>query len=541
MAQFDGQERPTCDDQTGYPEGDEIAGGERMRRRKATVELFEEMRREYEFGIGTIQGVARKFGVHRRLVREALNQAIPREKPTRRRTRPRLGPVVGFIDAILQADRQAPRKQRHTAHRIFTRIEAEKPEYPVAESTVRAYVHERRRALGLLKQELFVPQSYTWGVEAQADWYAAVAELGGEEMSLVVFTLRSMASGAAFHRAYRHATQQAFLEAQELAFHYFGGVFQRVRYDNLKAAVQRIVRGFRREETARFVAFRSHWRFQSEFCTPGEGHEKGGVENEVGTFRRNHWVPIPQAADLADLNAQLLTACRADEGRIIAGRSQSVGAALLIERSHLLPLASEDFDLAETSFPTVNASGCVKVRTNAYSVPVAVGTTVQVTVRAATVEIWHQTRRLAVHERCYGRHQELLNLEHYLDVLEHKPGALAGSKPLEQWRQAGRWPASFDQLWQGLIERHGRQKGTKEMVELLQLGRKHGQEPLRTAVEAALTAGCQDRAAIQHLLEAPGLARAVPAALEIDALLPFERPLPTVSAYDQLLVGVGTS
>jgi transposase len=510
-----------------------------MRRRKANVELFEEMRREYEFGIGTIQGVARKFGVHRRLVREALKQAIPVEKPSPTRTRPRLGPVVEFIDEILQADRHAPRKQRHTAHRIFTRLQVEKPGDPVAESTVREYVHERRRALGLLSQDLFVPQSYAWGVEGQADWYEAVAELGGEEIVLQVFTLRSMASGAAFHRAYRRATQQAFLEAQELAFAYFGGVFHRVRYDNLKAAVQRIVRGFRREETARFHAFRSHWRFQSEFCTPGEGHEKGGVENEVGTFRRNHWVPLPQAADLDELNAHLLIDCRQDEARTIAGRTHSVGAALLIERAQLLPLATEGFDLAETSFPLVNASGCVKVGTNAYSVPAAAGTRVEVKLRAAMVEIWHEKRRLAVHERCYERNQELFNLEHYLDVLEHKPGALAGSKPLDQWRKAGRWPASFDRLWEGLIERHGQHKGTKEMVELLQLGRKHGQERFRTAVEAALAAGCQDPAAIQHLLEAPTLARAVPAALEIDALLPFERPMPSVMAYDQLLVGAG--
>ena len=503
------------------------------------MELFEEIRREYEFGIGTIQGVARKFGVHRRLVREALNQAIPAEKPAPPRARPRLGPVVPFIDEILQADRQAPRKQRHTAHRIFTRLQAEKPACPVAESTVREYVHDRRRALGLLTHELFVPQSYAWGVEGQADWYDAVAELGGEEIVLQVFTLRSMASGGAFHRAYRRATQQAFLEAQELAFHYFGGVFQRVRYDNLKAAVKRIVRGFRREETARFVAFRSHWRFQSEFCTPGEGHEKGGVENEVGTFRRNHWVPVPKAADLAELNAQLLAACRQDEARVLAGRSQSVGAALLIERAHLLPVASDDFDLAEVSFPTVNASGCVKVGTNAYSVPVAVGTRVRVKLGAATAEIWHETRRVAVHERCYARNQEILELEHYLDALTHKPGALVGSKPLEQWRQAGRWPASFDQLWQGLIERHGRQPGTKAMIEVLQLGKKHGQDRLRAAIEAALAVGCQDRAAIQHLLEAPGLARATPIALTIDALLPFERPPPTVTLYDQLLVGAG--
>jgi transposase len=511
-----------------------------MRRRKANVELFEEIRREYEFGIGTIQGVARKFGVHRRLVREALGQAIPAEKPAAVRVRPRLGPVVAFIDEILQADRQAPRKQRHTAHRIFTRLQAEKSADPVAESTVRAYVHQRRRALGLLTHEMFVPQNYGWGVEGQADWYDAVAVVGGEEIVLQVFTLRSMASGAAFHRAYRRATQQAFLEAHELAFAYFGGVFHRVRYDNLKAAVKRIVRGFRREETARFHAFRSHWRFQSEFCTPGAGHEKGGVENEVGTFRRNHWVPLPRAADLDELNAHLLAGCSEDEARTIDGRTQSVGAALLIERAHLLPLATEGFDLAETSFPLVNASGCVKVGTNAYSVPAAVGTRVAVKLRAATVEIWQEKRRLAVHERCHERNQEVFSLEHYLDTLEHKPGALAGSKPLEHWRKAGRWPTSFDQLWHGLIERHGQQKGTKEMIAVLQLGHQHGPERLRAAVEAALTAGCQDRAAIRHLLEAPALARTVPALLEIDALLPFERPLPSVQAYDQLLVGAGT-
>ena len=510
-----------------------------MRRRKANVEFFEEIRREHEFGIGTIQGVARKFGVHRRLVREALNQAIPAEKAPPPRARPRLGPVIAFIDEVLLTDRQAPRKQRHTAHRIFTRLRAEKADDPVAESTVRAYVRERRRALGLVRQEVFVPQSYAWGSEGQGDWYEALAELGGDVVTLEVFTLRSMASGAAFHRAYLRATQQAFLEAQQLAFHYFGGVFQRIRYDNLKAAVKRIVRGFRREETARFVAFRSHWRFQAEFCTPGEGHEKGGVENEVGTFRRNHWVPVPKAKDLAALNVALLAGCREDEARVLAGRNQTVGAALLVERAHLLPLATEDFDLAEVSFPRVNASGCVKVGTNAYSVPLAVGTRPRVNLGAASVEIWHETRRVAVHERCYARNQEIFDLEHYLDALTHKPGALAGSKPLDQWRKAGRWTTGFDQLWQGLIERHGRQSGTKQMIEVLQLGKLHGQERLRTAIDAALAVGCQDRAAIQHLLEAPGLARTIPPALTLDTLLLFERPQPSVTDYDQLLVGAG--
>jgi len=130
-----------------------------------------------------------------------------------------------------------------------------------------------------------------------------------------------------------------------------------------------VLRGSRRKETARFVAFRSHWRFAAEFCTPGEGHEKGGVEGGVGTFPRNHWVPIPQAHDLADLNAQLLAWCHEDEARTVTGREQAVGTALLLEREHLLPLAAEPFDLAEVSFPTVNTLGCVKVRVRPERLP----------------------------------------------------------------------------------------------------------------------------------------------------------------------------
>lgn len=506
-----------------------------MGRNKASVELFEEIRREYEFGIGTIAGVTRKLGIHRRLVREALASAIPTERKRPQRERPTIGPLVDFIDAILQADRKAPRKQRHTAHRIYMRIRTERPEALVAEPSIRRYVRQRKGELGLLARETFVPQSYTWGVEAQVDWYEAYADVDGARQKLQVFTMRSMASGGAFHHAYRHAPQQAFLEAHERAFAYFGGVFRRLRYDNLGAAVKRMLRGSHREETTRFVAFRSHWRFEAEFCTPGEGHEKGGVEGEVGVFRRNHWVPVPQARDLAELNAQLLRACRADEMRILAGRSQAVGAALLIERDHLLPLASEAFDLNEVSFPLVDNLGRVKVRTNAYFVPVKAGTRVQVQLGARTVAIWHAGTCVAQHERSYGRYQEVLDLEHYLDVLDHKPGALAGSKPLEQWRRLGRWPASYDRFWEGLYARLGKQAGTKEMIGLMQVGRSQGQAVLRQAIEAALELGVQDSAAVRHFVDAPRLAHERSAPIEIGALAGFEQPLPGLGEYDALL------
>jgi hypothetical protein len=142
--------------------------------------------------------------------------------------------------------------------------------------------------------------------------------------------------------------------------------------------VKKILRGFRREETERFIAFRSHWRFASEFCTPYEAHEKGGIEGEAGYFRRNHWVPMPKARDLAELNVQLLAACHEDEQRQIAGRSQPVGAAMIEERAHLLPLAEQGFELAEVCFPRVDGLGCVRVRTNLYSVPVKPDKTVEV-------------------------------------------------------------------------------------------------------------------------------------------------------------------
>ena len=378
------------------------------------MDLFEQLRREHKFGIGTVAGVAAKFRVHRRMVRQAIAGALPPPHVYPHRVKPKLDGVIAFIDTVLDEDRRAPRKQRHTARRIHRRILREFPGASVAESTVRNHVRERKRQMGLVLRETFVPQSYTWGQEAQVDWYEAWADLGDERTKLQVFAMRSMASGAAFHRAYRHATQQAFLEAHERAFDYFGGVFRLLRYDNLASAVRKILRGHRREETvppkraafaAGFVAFRSHWRFAAEFCTPGEGHEKGGVEGEGGYFRRNHLVPVPSVADLDALNALLLVGCREDEARVLDGRTDPIGAAMTVERNHLLPRAAEGFDLAEVVFPLVDKRGCVAVKTNLYSVPVKAGTIakrsvsegagseaaggVEARVHPLHVEVWH--------------------------------------------------------------------------------------------------------------------------------------------------------
>ena len=327
------------------------------------------------------------------MVRQALASAIPPERKTASAEQSELGAGEGVHRRdFADADEQAPRKQRHTAHRIWQRIGQEHPEASVAEATVRRYVRRRKQELGQARRETFVPQSLRlgrrrrrWiGTRRWSSWRARRAEVH-------FFAMRSMASGGAFHVAYYHATQQAFLEAHELAFRYFGGVFRLLRYDNLKSAVKKILRGHQREETERLIAFRSHWGFQTEFCNPARGNEKGGVEGEVGYFRRNHLVPVPGVQDLAELNAYVAAAAAS---RTSSGRSRARRCRWAKRWASSANICCrwrrEGFELAETSFPMVDGKGCVKVRTNWYSTPLRPGTQRQARLLPAYVEIWHE-------------------------------------------------------------------------------------------------------------------------------------------------------
>ena len=356
---------------------------------RSRVELFEVIRRDHDRENLSKRGLARRHGVHRRTISQALASAVP---PPRRRPEgrpaPKLGPHLELIDSWLEADKDAPPKQRHTAKRIHQRLLSEHG-VEVSERQVRRHVAARRRELGL-GPEGHVPQAHDPGAEAEADWGEAKVLIAGELTKVHLFVMRFSHSGAGWVEAFERQNQLAFLEGHANALAFLGGVPALIRYDNLKAAVVKILRGRRRVESDRFVALRSHYLYESFFCEPGErgAHEKGGVEGEVGRFRRNHLVPVPEVADLAELNALLRAACEADLGRRIAGRERTVGEMLTAERPHLRPLPVERFDCRERSSVRVDSKSLVTVRQNRYSVPVElIGRKVEALVGAREIEI----------------------------------------------------------------------------------------------------------------------------------------------------------
>jgi transposase len=507
------------------------------------VEQFEQIRRDRDREGLSIRGLAVRHGVHRRTVKQALASSVP---PVKRspvgRPAPKLGPYRPVIDGWLEADREAPRKQRHTAKRIHQRL-VDELGADVAETTVRQYVRARKRAMGFAVGEVFVPQVHAPGVEAEVDWGEAEVVLAGVATTVHLFVMRASFSGAAFCQASLVETQQAFLELHVQAFEWFAGVFPKIKFDNLKSAVKKVLKGRRRVESDRFVALRSHYLFASQFTTPGlEGaHEKGGVEGEVGRHRRNHLVPVPHVADLAELNGLLLAGCEADLGRRIDGRPVSVREAWAVERPLLLALPAEPFDACETAAPRVDAKSLVTIRQNRYSVPVALaGLKVSARIGAREIAINHGGREVARHERMHGKFGTSAQLDHYLELLQRKPGGLEHSVALAQERGRGAWPGGFDQLWAGLSDRYGRSDAARQMVDVLLLCRDHGPASVELAVRGALTAGAIDGRAVAVLARrAQSNGRAVPAPLTgLDArLTAHERPAPDLADYDQLLGG----
>ena len=501
------------------------------------VELFEQIRRDHDREGLSIHALARRHGVHRRTVRQALESAVPppRKRPEGRPA-PKLGEYLELIDSWLIADQTAPRKQRHTAQRIYERL-VDEHGAEVSERQVRRYVRERRRALGLPVDEVRVPLCHEPGGEAEVDWGEASAVIAGVLTTVYLFLMRACFSGACFVQAFPRCTQQAFLEAHVAGFEFFGGCVATCRYDNLSSAVKTVLKGRRRVETDRFVALRSHYLFASEFTRVGVAGapEKGGVEGEVGRFRRSHLVPVPEVGSLAELNDLIAVGCIRDLDRTIRGRRVTVGAALGQEICLLRPLPAEPFDAAEHTGPRVDGKSLATVRQNQYSLPVHLaGLRVAARIGAREIVFSHDGKVVARHQRLQERFGVSAQLDHYLELLKVKPGALARSLALAQEREQGRWPDCFDELWRAIEGKVGASEAARQIVDVLLLCRDHAPEVVELAVRGALAAGAIDGRAVALLCDRKTRPPAVPIVLP-DRLAQHERPAPGLGEYDQLL------
>ncbi len=336
------------------------------------MELFEQIRKAHEREGLSVRALARTFGTHRRTVRQALASPVPPPRKPTPRVSPVLEPLKATIDTWLVVDQDAPKKQRHTSRRIWQRL-VEEHGADVGESTVRRYVAEARRRQPMVLREVTVPQRHPLGEEAEVDFGSVSFHLNGIPTEGWMFVMRLSASGRGYHRIYLNQAQQVFLDGHVRAFEHFRGVPNlRIRYDNLKPAVARVLKGRDRQETERFVALRSHYGFDSFFCIPGKdgAHEKGGVEGEVGRFRRRHMVPMPHVSSMEQLNDLVAAGDARDDRRRIFGRPLTVGQHFEVEAPELRPLPAAPFDTTLLLRPRVDTKSRVCVRQCFYSVPV---------------------------------------------------------------------------------------------------------------------------------------------------------------------------
>ena len=354
-----------------------------------------------------------------------------------------------------------------------------------------------------------------------------------------MFVMRLSHSGRAFHVAFATQAQEAFLEGHVLAFEYFGRVPGRIRYDNLKPAVIRVLKGRDRTESERFTALRSHYGFDSFFCRPGiEGaHEKGGVEGEIGRFRRRHLVPVPKVASLAELNEVIGSADLLDDDRVITGRPITIGAAFAIEATELMGLPAEAFDCARLLHARVDNRARVSVRQCFYSVPARyAGRRLPVRLSARSVEVYDGPRLVARHERAVGRYVEVLCLDHYLEVLKTKPGGLPGATALAQAKARGVFTASHQAYWDSARAARGDAGGTRALIAILRAHRTMAAAALITAMNRAVASGCLDPETV--LIDARrDTTSALAPVVAIDGLARYDRPLPSLTDYDDLLTG----
>jgi len=455
------------------------------------VEVYARVRRAVQADGMSIRQAAREFGLARKTIRKMLQFSLPpgyeRKKPVQR---PKLGPWLGIIDQILTDDESQPKKQRHTAKRIWDRLKAEHG-FGGGYTVVKDYVRQAR----LRHKEVFVPLAHPPG-DAQADFGEALVAIGGVEQKGHFLCVDLPQSDDSFVMMFPAENSEAFLEGHNQAFAYFQGVPRTILYDNTRIAVKEITGDGERKPTEAFSGLQSHYLFAAKFGRPGKGNDKGNVEGLVGYARRNFMVPVPRAATWEDLNAQLLAQCRRRREQKVWGQAETIGERFERDREKMLPLPPAPYEACAKRSTRATSQALVRYETNDYSVPVEYGHH-QVLVKAFVWEvvIACSSEVIARHARSYGREEMIFNPLHYLALLEQKSNALDQAAPLQGWQL----PEEFTELRRQMEARMGK-RGRREYVQVLRLLETFSLTEVAAAARQALQLRAIAFDAVKHLL-----------------------------------------
>jgi transposase len=472
-----------------------------------TVEQYEYIRIAHRIYGKKIKEIARDTGHSKNTVKKALRGEYRGYNVRMRQAYPVLGPYISIIDSWLRADKERPKKQRHTAKRVYDRLCYEHG-FEGSSRTVRRYVHDARRRLGLNADQVFIPLDPQLGVEGEVDWGTCQAVLAGEQVKLKMFCIRSKGSGKHLVQCFPCERQQALFEGHIRGFSFFHGIFPVLIYDNLTTAVEKVLRGKDRKLQESFTKFQAYYNFTPRFCNPGQGHEKGGVEGLVGYARRNYMVPVPEADSLEDLNRCLWDQCMAYGGYRMAGRDKTVNELYEEEKERLLALPHIPFSNIESYSCKVDKYSTVIIDKNHYSVPTRyAGLKVQGIVYVDRVEIFQGSQKIACHGRVYGNNKWQLDPFHYLELISRRPLAFGAARPILQWRQ--HWPASLEELLKRFSEKQGSSRGTKDFIKVLLLFKEHDEGRVIEAVEKAVSAQVSTSDAVEHILLNPRDSRGI--------------------------------
>ena len=462
------------------------------------VEQYSYIRTAHRVYGKKIKQIARETGHSKNTIKKVLRGEYSGYKPRVEQPYPILGPYLNIIDQWLEDDKKRPKKQRHTAVRVFNRLRQEQ-DFQGAETTVRRYVREAKLRLGVGARQVFIASDPQAGVEAEVDWGRCIAILGGIETWLKLFCMRSKFSGKHFVCCYPCERQQALFDGHIEGFTFFGGVFPVLIYDNLTTAVQKILCGKDRVLQESYDKFRGYYNFTPRFCNRGQGHEKGGVEGLVGYARRNYMVPVPIADSLEELNRKLLEACLAYGSHRIAGRELTVNELYEEEKGHLLSLPDIAFSNIETASGKVDKYATVVVDKNRYSVPSSYAYfRVNVVLHIDRVEIFYGSKKIATHDRLYGNNKWSLVPEHYLELIAQRPQAFESARVIRQWRAS--WPCCLERLLERFCQKQGHTKGIKDFISVLMLYQDHAAGDIELAVATALSSGAGSSEAVEHIL-----------------------------------------